>query len=78
MKLTPEVIRICRTNLNMTQGALARKAGISGALLGSIERDERFLTQSVTKSIREALPVSDEAIAKIVDAHDKLNNKSGE
>ncbi|SKA88716.1 helix-turn-helix transcriptional regulator [Sporosarcina newyorkensis] len=78
MQLTPEIIRICRTNLNMTQGHLARKVGISGALLGAIERDERHLTSSIAERVRAAFPVDDDAIAKIVEAYARLNNKMGE
>lgn len=73
MKLTKEIIRIVRINLNITQGKLARTAGISATLLSSIERDERPLTHEVAASIRTALPVSDEQIADIIEANRRLN-----
>lgn len=75
MHLTPDIIRIVRINLGITQGRLARNAGVSPVLLSCIERDERQLTKQVADRIRAALPVNDERIAEIVEAHRKLNSK---
>lgn len=74
MTLTPEVIRICRVNLGMSQGQLARKAEISCPLLGAIEREDRALLPHVAKRIRAAIPLTDEQIIDIVDAHRRVNS----
>lgn len=73
MTLTPEVIRICRVNLGMSQGQLAKKAEISCPLLGAIEREDRALLPHVAKRIREAIPLTDEQIADIVAANRRIN-----
>lgn len=73
MNLTPEIIRICRVNIGMSQGKLARAAGISCPLLGAIERDERALMPHVASRIRAAIPLTDEQITDIVSAHRRVN-----
>lgn len=75
MKLTSEIIRICRTNLGMSQGKLARAAGISSPLLGAIERDERSLLPHVESRIRKAIPLSDEEIADLVSVYHRVNGR---
>lgn len=75
MQLTPEIIQIVRINLNITQGRLGRLAGITGALIGQIERDERPLTPRIAESIRAVFLVTDEQIGDIVAAHRRLNEK---
>ncbi|MNP18137.1 hypothetical protein D3C76_1105970 [compost metagenome] len=73
MTLTPEVIRICRVNLGMSQGQLARKAAISCPLLGAIEREDRALLPHVSDRIRKAIPLTDAQIADIVAANRRIN-----
>lgn len=73
LKLTPEVIRICRVSLGMSQGKLARMAGISAPLLGFIERDERKITHCVEQQIRAAIPLSDDEIRELVEVNRKIN-----
>lgn len=77
MKLTPETIRICRSNLGITQGTLAKRIGISGSLLGAIEREERILLPAVERRIREAFRITDNDITEFLAAHDKLNKIAG-
>jgi len=72
MKLTPQMIRIVRINLGYTQGKLGIKACISVALLGHIERGERRLTSEVEAKIRRVIPLSDDEIIAIYEAHIKL------
>lgn len=74
MNLTPEVIRICRVNIGMSQGRLAKKAGISCPLLGAIEREERAILPHVASKIRAAIPLTDDQIIDIVDAHRRVNS----
>lgn len=74
MTLTPEVIRICRVNLGMSQGHLARKAAVSCPLLGAIEREERALLPHVAERVRKAIPLTDAQIADIVAANRRINN----
>ncbi|WP_369426682.1 helix-turn-helix domain-containing protein [Paenibacillus ehimensis] len=66
MRLTPEIIRICRKALGWTQGKLARLANVSCPLLGSIEREERALLPHTESRIRKALPLTDEEISDLV------------
>lgn len=73
MTLTPEVIRICRVNLGLSQGQLARKASISCTLLGAIEREDRALLPHVAEKVREAIPLTDEQISDIVTANRRIN-----
>ncbi|SMF91235.1 hypothetical protein SAMN05661091_5385 [Paenibacillus uliginis N3/975] len=76
MKLTSEIIRICRTNLGMSQGKLAREAGISCPLLGAIERDERALLPHVESRIRKSIPLTDGEIADLVSVYHRVNGRS--
>lgn len=75
MKLTPDIIRVCRVNLGLTQGKLASMSNVSGALIGHIERGERPLTEEVEGKIRKALPLTDDEIMDIVLAHKRLTAK---
>ncbi|MBP1905498.1 transcriptional regulator with XRE-family HTH domain [Paenibacillus turicensis] len=78
MLLTSEVIRICRINLGMSQGELARASGVSCPMLGAIERGDRALLPHVARSIRQALKLTDAQIDDIVKAHKRVNkNGSG-
>lgn len=76
MKLTPEVIRVCRVNLGLSQGQLARKSGVSCPLIGAIERDERVITPEVGRRIRAALPLTDEEIQELVEVNRKVARKA--
>lgn len=72
MNITPEVIRICRVNLGMSQYALARRVGVSGGLISAIERGDRPLTSPAAKAIRAAIPLSDSQIAELVEVNEKV------
>ena len=76
MKLTPEIIRVCRVNLGFTQGKLAVMVGVSSSLIGHIERGERPLTGEVEVKIGKALPLTDEEIMDIVLANKRLTKKA--
>ncbi|SFS76215.1 hypothetical protein SAMN04488601_10347 [Paenibacillus sp. 453mf] len=73
MNLTPEIIKICRMTLGLSQGKLAREADISCTLLGSIEREERPLLPHVSKKIRQAIPYSDEQITELIGTVHRIN-----
>lgn len=75
MKLTPETIRICRINLNWSQGKLGRYAGISVPLLGAIERNERPLLPHIESKIRSAIPLTDAQILELIEIHRKVNDQ---
>ncbi|MBM7867323.1 helix-turn-helix domain-containing protein [Heliobacterium gestii] len=64
--LTPESIRIIRTHLGLTQGQLARRSGISTALVSSIEREEKRLLSEVEQRIRSALAINDDTVEEIL------------
>lgn len=77
MKLTPEELRVCRSSLGITQGDLARRAGISSSFLSAIERDERRMTSSLESRILAAFKVGEEDIREFVKAHEKLIRIAG-
>lgn len=64
--LTPEIIRICRLNLDLSQGQLGRMAGLSGATIGAIERHDRPLLPDVARRIRESIALTDDQIEELV------------
>ena len=70
--LSPETIRICRVNLDLSQGQLARMAGISASLLGQIERLDKPLHPDVARKIREAIEMTDEQIEELVSVTKKI------
>lgn len=76
MKLTPEIIRICRVNLGWSQSQLARKSGVSSPMIGAIEREDRVLSPSVERGIRSALPLSDDEISELVEVSRKVATKN--
>lgn len=75
MKLTPESLRICRTGLNITQGELARRLGVSSSFLSAIERNERRLTVAFQAKLFAALQTTENDIKAFIDAYEKLNGK---
>ena len=76
MKLTPEVIRVCRVNLGMSQGQLARRSDVSAALIGAIERGDRKLLPEVERRIRAAIPLTDDEIEELVEVNRKVTKKA--
>lgn len=55
---TGELIRAARTGAKLTQGALAKAAGISPGDIGKAERGELELTQAALKAIAKATGVT--------------------
>lgn len=76
MRLTPEMIRVCRVNLGMSQGKLARLSGVSAALIGSIERGDRKLLPEVERRIRAAIPLTDDEIDELMEVNRKVTKKA--
>ncbi|NOJ71418.1 helix-turn-helix domain-containing protein [Paenibacillus alvei] len=75
MKLTSEIIRVCRVNLGLSQGQLAKRSNISCPLMGAIEREERTITPDVERRIRAAIPLSDKEIAELLEVNRKIQGK---
>lgn len=75
MKLSPDIIRICRVNLDLSQGQLAKRSNVSCPLMGAIEREERTITPDVERRIRAAIPLSDEEIAELVDVSKRVRSR---
>jgi len=75
MKLTPENLRICRTGLDITQGELARRLGVSSSFLSAIERNERRLTKAFEMKLLDALQTTEDDLIAFVEAYQKLNGK---
>lgn len=69
MKLTPETLGICRSTLDITQGELGRRVGVTGSMISAIERQDRTLTADVERRIREAFRVSDDELVSFIRAH---------
>lgn len=72
VKLNHETIRVCRVNLGLTQGRLARRAEVSAGLIGQIERDEKDISAGVEEQIRKALGLTDSEIMDIMLANKRL------
>lgn len=72
MKLTPETLGICRSTLNITQGELGRRVGVTGSMISAIERQDRTLTADVERKVREAFRVSDAEISSFIGAYDRF------
>jgi transcriptional regulator with XRE-family HTH domain len=73
--LTPETIKLIRKNLELTQGELARMAGISASQVSSIERRDRPLLPDVAEKIRRAIDLTDEQILELIEVNKKLKNR---
>jgi len=72
MKITPDNLKVIRTYLGITQGKLAHSVGVSSSFISAIERDERRLTATLERQIKEALGVSSQDIEEFIAAHAKL------
>ena len=65
MKLTSEVIRLYRSNLNLSQKAFAERVKISPSLLCRIEKGSRNLTSEIEQRIREVFTLDDLTVSVI-------------
>lgn len=74
-KLNYESLRVCRTNLGLTQGRLARMAGVSSGLIGQIERDEKDISVEVEGKLRRALGLKDDEIIDIMLANKRIKGQ---
>lgn len=74
-KLTAEELRVCRLMRGKTQGKLAREAGITSALIGFTEREERDLSDRVNVQVRQALKLSDKEIDEVMALYYRLRKK---
>lgn len=74
-KLTGEQMKVCRINLGLTQGQLARKVGITSGMIGHIERGERLMADDISDKVKQALGLSDEEITEIMAVHERVNKR---
>lgn len=65
MKLTSEVIRLYRSNLNLSQKSFAERVKISPSLLCRIEKGSRNLTSEIEQRIREVFTLDDLTVSVI-------------
>ncbi|TCP59989.1 helix-turn-helix protein [Heliophilum fasciatum] len=70
--LTPKIIRIVRTHLDLTQAQVARRSGVSTSLISAIERREKRLMPEVEQRIGDALAVSDDIVHEILLLHHRV------
>lgn len=68
-----ETIKECRDRLNITQGELARRTGISTSMMGAIERNERRLTKSMKQRIEQVFNEQVKEVSEFIEAYEKLN-----
>lgn len=74
-RLSPESLRVCRVNIGLTQGRLARLAGVSSGLIGQLERDEKDISEEIEVKLREALGLSDDEITDIMLANKRVKER---
>lgn len=77
MTMTPDIIRVCRSSLGITQGELAREVGVSSSFLSAIERYERVLTPTLERSILTALGLRHDDATEFSEAFEKLSKRIG-
>ena len=67
MRMTGDLIRMVRISRKLTQAALAKKVGVTQALVSYLESEVKHLTIEMELSIRQALHLDETAIRKLTD-----------
>jgi transcriptional regulator with XRE-family HTH domain len=68
-----EVVRASRSALNLTQEALAERAGVHATYIGMVERGERNCSLDVASEIAKAL---DTPLSKLIEEAERKNQKT--
>ncbi|WP_085508811.1 helix-turn-helix domain-containing protein [Thalassobacillus devorans] len=68
-----KTLKIVRKALGINQARLAREVGVGLTFISQLEAGYKDIPPGRKQLLREALPVTDEEIAMLIDIHDRLN-----